>query len=262
MELDNKKIKNCINEFVKKGYVIRDIQNMDSLNWINKEYKKIIKQFLSVKNINNDQQIFNQIHNYVKLKDLNKFRLSVFNEINKKKYFKYHYYNIAKEYLDILVGNELAIQSRINLSIQFPNDKSSLLPLHADTWSGVSPYEIVVWLPLVDCYKTKSMYFYDITKMKYFDKVFKNKTFSTSKIFNQIKKNIKWLNVKFGQILIFDQSIPHGNAINKERETRWSMNCRFKGIFTPYADKRLGEFFEPISIKPVSIKALKYKHPK
>ena len=195
MELEDKKIKNCINEFVTKGYVIRDIQNINSLNWINKEYKKIIKQFLPVKNINDDQQIFNQIHTYVKLKDLNKFRLSVFNEINKKKFFKHHYYNIAKEYLDILAGNELAIQSRINLSIQIPNDKSSLLPLHADTWSGVSPYEIVVWLPLVDCYQTKSMYFYDITKMKYFNKVFKNKNFSTSKIFNhfprsKINKNI------------------------------------------------------------------------
>ena len=22
-------------------------------------------------------------------------------------------------------------------------------------WSGVSPYEIVAWIPLVDCYKTK-----------------------------------------------------------------------------------------------------------
>ena len=183
----------------------------------------------------------------IKLKDLNKFRLSIFNEINKRKIFKYHYYKIAKEYLDILVGNELAIQSRINLSIQFPNDNSSLLPLHADTWSGVSPYEVVVWLPLVDCYKTKSCIFTMQKKCKYSIKLFKNKNFSTSKIFKKIKKNVKWLNVKYGQVLIFDQSIPHGNVVNKEKETRWSMNCRFKGIFTPYADKRLGEFFEPIS---------------
>ena len=106
------------------------------------------------------------------------------------------------------------------------------------------------------------MYFYDAKKMQVFNKAFKNKNFFISKIFKKIKKNVKWLNVKYGQVLIFDQSIPHGNVVNKEKETRWSMNCRFKGIFTPYADKRLGEFFEPISLKPVSIKALKYKHPK
>ena len=46
----------------------------------------------------------------------------------------------------------------INLSIQFPNDNSSLLPIHSDVWSGDSPYEINLWVPLVNCYKTKSMY--------------------------------------------------------------------------------------------------------
>ena len=34
-----------------------------------------------------------------------------------------------------------------------------------------------------------------------------------------------------------------GNIVNKENETRWSLNCRFKGIFTPYNDKKIGEFF-------------------
>ena len=35
---------------------------------------------------------------------------------------------------------------------------SLLLPLHSDVWSGDSPYEIVVWLPLVNCFGTKSMF--------------------------------------------------------------------------------------------------------
>ena len=43
-----------------------------------------------------------------------------------------------------MVGNELAMQNNINLSIQFPDDVSSLLPLHADTWSGDSPFERTV----------------------------------------------------------------------------------------------------------------------
>jgi len=52
-----------------------------------------------------------------------------------------------------------------------------------------------------------------------------------------------WLEVKSGQVMLFDQSLPHGNRVNEESETRWSMNCRFKGVFTPYGDKKLGEFF-------------------
>ena len=39
-----------------------------------------------------------------------------------------------------------------------PNDDSSLLPVHSDTWAGDSPFEIVVWLPLVDCKESQSMF--------------------------------------------------------------------------------------------------------
>ena len=61
------------------------------------------------------------------------------------------------------------MQNSINLSIQFPGDDSSLLPVHSDVWSGDSPYEIVVWLPLVDCYKTKSMFLLPPKKYKEFE---------------------------------------------------------------------------------------------
>ena len=70
-----------------------------------------------------------------------------------------------------------------------------------------------------------------------------------------------WLEVKKGQCLLFNQSLPHGNIINTETETRWSMNCRFKSLFSPYGDKKLGEFFEPISIKPATQIGFNYKIP-
>ena len=44
----------------------------------------------------------------------------------------------------MILGNELAMQIRINLSIQLPKDDSSLLPIHSDVWSGDSPFESVV----------------------------------------------------------------------------------------------------------------------
>ena len=155
------------------------------------------------------------------------------------------------------------MQSRINLSIQLPKDDSSLLPIHADTWSGVSPFETVIWLPLVDCYKTKSMYILPPKKNEILNKLFLDKKIKKSDdIFEKIKKDLIWLEVKYGQVLIFDQSLPHGNRINKETETRWTMNCRFKSIFTPYADKKIGEFYEPITLKAASKRGIAYKLPK
>ena len=161
------------------------------------------------------------------------------------------------------MGNEIAMQLRVSLSIQLPKDDSSLLPIHADTWTGVSPFETVVWLPLVDCYKTKSMYILPPKKVDALRNLFLNKKIKKSDdIFKKIKKDLIWLNAKYGQVVIFDQSLPHGNVVNKEKETRWSMNCRFKSIFTPYADKRIGEYYEPITLKAASKKGISYKLPK
>jgi len=172
------------------------------------------------------------------------------------------YFQIVKPYLDVLVGNELAMQLRVNLSIQMPGDEGSLLPVHADTWSGDSPYEVVVWLPLVDCYDTKSMYFLPPEAANNLSNNFKLHTQGDSEqLFNTIKDDVKWMKVDYGEVLVFNQIYPHGNVVNEENETRWSMNCRFKSLFSPYKDKKIGEFFEPITMRPVTKVAMNYKLP-
>ena len=61
--------------------------------------------------------------------------------------------------------------------------------------------------------------------------------------------------------MIFNQTLPHGNIINKENETRISMNCRFKSVFSPYGSKGIGDFFEPIELKPITKVAINYELP-
>ena len=84
---------------------------------------------------------------------------------------------------------------------------------------------------------------------------------SSEDLFRKISDQVQWLEVKYGEVLIFDQALPHGNRVNTENETRWSMNCRFKGVFTPYGDKKLGEFFEPVTLRAASKKGMEYKLP-
>ena len=108
------------------------------------------------------------------------------------------------------------------MSVQLPHDKSALLPVHADTWSGVSPFESVIWLPLVDCQKTKSMFILPNYKStKYKNLVLSKKVKKSDDIFKKIKKDLIWLNVKYGQIVIFDQSLPQGMKIRKN--FKWTL---------------------------------------
>jgi len=80
-------------------------------------------------------------------------------------------------------------------------------------------------------------------------------------LFKSIESDVQWIDINYGEVMAFNQSLPHGNRVNQENETRWSMNCRFKSLFSPYGDKKIGEFFEPITTKPASITGFNYQHP-
>ncbi len=253
---------NLSNKFLKDGYLIKKISDQKALSFIKKLFLKSIRHKKEFKKIK-DSEIFDKTHKYLKKNNLNDFRLNLINILNNNKYLRKNYFLCAQPLLDLIVGNELVMQKRVNLSIQLPNDDSSLLDVHADVWSGDSPYEAVAWMPLVNCFKSKSMYILPFNKYKKYEKnLFDGKVKNSENLYNKIKKDVHWLNVKYGEILIFNQCLPHGNIVNKTDETRWSMNCRFKSVYSPYFDKKIGEFFEPVTLKPISKSAIKYNFPK
>lgn len=247
--------------FEKNGYVIVP-GNKDLLTKIRKIIFNNIKNNKKIKNKKDNEEnitnIFNNFHNYVSLKELNSLRFSIYKKINVGNIFAEIYYSIAKDYLDVLVGNELSMQKKINLSIQMPKDKDSLLDLHSDIYAGESPFQVVVWIPLVDAYDTKSMFFTKPSfnkKMNY--KLLNTNDFTTKEMYNRNKKNFEFLKVKFGDILIFSPIILHGNTMNKTKETRLSLNCRFKSLLSPYdvvvkSHRNIPNFYRPLNIKPMT----------
>jgi len=263
LNFTSKTEKKISKNFERKGYIVQDVRDVKSLENIKKILVNSINKKIKLKKKIEPNNLLDFFHNKINKKNLNSIRLDIIKDLNKNKKLKELFYLIAKPFLDILVGNELAMQTRVNLSIQLPRDRSSLLPVHSDVWSGDSAFEIVVWLPLVDCYKTKSMYILNPSKLSKVNSIiYKSKKNSSEKLYQFIKKDINWINIKYGQVLLFNQTLPHGNRINNEKETRWSFNFRFKGIFTPYRDKKIGEFFEPITMKKISEIAMRYNLPK
>lgn len=250
-------------EYTENGYIIRPVANLESLEWIRNQFESLIRESLDISDSVNTDDLLNNIHQYVPVAELNSFRLKIIQGINSIEEFREKYFDIARKYIETIVGNELSMQLRINLSIQLPNDDSSLLPVHSDIWSGDSPYEVVAWLPIVDCYGTKAMYLLPPKDTESLHDEFKGRASESSEmLFQSIKDQVQWLEVNYGEVLIFDQSLPHGNRLNEEAETRWSMNCRFKGVFTPYGDKKIGEFFEPITLRAASKRGMVYTLPK
>jgi sporadic carbohydrate cluster 2OG-Fe(II) oxygenase len=249
--------------FLENGYVILPVEDKAALEKIKSALGAVISKNLGVSQPGDVAALLDNIADHVSVDDLNELRLGVIAGLNSLSWLRAEYFNLVRSTLQNLVGNELAMQRRINLSIQLPHDDSSLLPVHADVWSGDSPFEVVVWLPLVDCHSTKSMYLLPPGPNAEIQKnIVKFKGKSAEDLFTTIQEDVDFLEIKFGEVLVFSQNLLHGNRVNQETGTRWSMNCRFKSLFSPYADKKLGEFFEPITLRAATRLGLDYEMPK
>ncbi|MBV8408172.1 MAG: hypothetical protein JOY64_11115 [Alphaproteobacteria bacterium] len=249
-------------KFLRDGYVVIPAESRADLDRIRDLLADVTAAYLKLPRPQDKGAFLDHIHEKVDVRRLNDLRLAVIREMNEEPWTRVSYFNTARRALEVLVGNELAMQLRINLSIQLPDDDSSLLPVHADVWSGDSPYEVVLWVPYVHVYGTKTMYILPReTDGGYQERMGELKLKSAEELYRTIEPDLTWLDIPYGQVLLFTQNVMHGNVVNHEPETRWSTNCRFKSVFSPYHDKKLGEFFEPILVRPATAIGASYRLP-
>jgi sporadic carbohydrate cluster 2OG-Fe(II) oxygenase len=248
--------------FLRDGYVIVPADDRAALDRIRDAMVDAACEFLKIPAPPDAQVFLDTVHERVAIAQLNELRLHVIQHLNAHPWLRAAYFSTARRSLEIIVGNELAMQKRVNLSIQLPDDDSSLLPLHSDCWSGDSPFEAVLWIPFVDCFKTKSMFLLPPKPQAEFIENFGEfSRKSAEELFRAVEPQLMWLEIPYGSVLLFTHTLMHGNRVNVEGMTRWSTNCRFKSLFAPYWDKRLGEFFEPITVKAISRFGMSYKLP-
>jgi sporadic carbohydrate cluster 2OG-Fe(II) oxygenase len=239
---------------LKNGYFIFNIKNKN-YNEIKKHIqKRIIKKSKKIK--------LDDLHKHIKIDKLNKLRMNLFKDINKNSNFKENIFKSAEKFIEGCVGSEIC-SSDVNLSIQIPNDVTSLLEMHTDFFSGESLFQVNLWIPFMNVKKTQSMFIINpIDSYKILKKIKNNKKINFKDINKQYSKNFKWLELKSGQALIFSPNCLHGNVVNKENKTRISINIRYKNIFSPYGniknEKKIGSFYKVLSPKAITLFNLKH----
>jgi len=208
---------------------------------------------------------FNSIHLQVAQESINELRLRLYNSLNTEGWFRPTYYSFAKSIIETIIGNELAMQNRINLNIMMPGDAGSYIPLHSDPHSGESPFQCVLWIPLTDTYDTKGVFLLPPEANQRALQHFKAwmKEGGRERVMQEIQHELVWAEVPFGSFLLFTPTLLHGSVMNDTNETRWSFNTRFKSLFTPYGsqEKGLGSFYLPIRTTPATHFGLQYAKP-
>jgi sporadic carbohydrate cluster 2OG-Fe(II) oxygenase len=207
-----------------------NIESPDSFQYI----KSIIDEVVALQFPGAAGDIAN-LHHHVNLDELNFLRLKIFKKINSNTQVYDKLWDIGGVQISKLLGPDVLVQTKINLSIQMPNDVSSTLGMHSDCWSGDSPYQINLWIPLTNCFSSNSMFLFDFNRTKLvISDLYKNLDEPNFELSNYIKQD-DFLDMRVGEFLIFNPGLLHGNVINRTESTRVSINVRYKSLFTPDA---------------------------
>lgn len=185
--------------------------------------------------------------------NLNIFRQKLIKYLNLETTFRIALENKIISMFTPILGPDLAIQKSLNLVISIPEDNTSQIPLHCDTFTGHSPFELTLWLPLTQVAKTQSMFILPLSKWNS-----SLKETYLNKSHENLKNDFIFFNMSFGDAAIFWHALPHGNIVNSENLTRVSLNIRVKNIFSPYGEKKLGDYFKPLQLSPFASLAIKH----
>lgn len=154
-----------------------------------------------------------------------------------------------REPLSMLVGADVAAQKTVNLVVQQPGDADQV-PIHRDAPSN-SHFEVILWVPLVDVYGTKTMFIVDRADSARGLAMLKDG--ASYEAFSAVMREQGVdVVVPYGSALLFAAGLVHGCKVNVESETRWSLNLRYKNLFSPYGAKGLAEFFDVLELSPLS----------
>ena len=118
----SKEDSNLAQTFLRDGYVVQPAENQEGLDRLRQSLVKSICEHLGLNPPPDETHFLDNIHQHISSENLNEVRLKIFNDLNKLPGIKSTYYSLARETLNVLVGNELAMQKKINLSIQLPDD--------------------------------------------------------------------------------------------------------------------------------------------
>lgn len=244
-------------KFLKTGYQILEAANLEPLNRLREEFFLKAKELVGY-NGSDLEDFFDNFHRYeLRGSPLNDVRMGLINYSTKDLDVPGAIFDAFADPITELIGPDIVTQKTVNLVIQQPGDPDGV-PTHTDS-PGNSPFEIIVWLPFVNVHGTKSMYMLDRTVSKDALVKFKNpdtgyldyKSFAETEGTN--------LEVPFGSACLFWPGLVHGVHINAETETRWSLNQRYKNLFSPIGHKGLSEYFDLFRLSPLSRMALEYE---
>ena len=207
-----------------KGYAIFPIENMKLFEKLrNSVTCKIFNK--REKNINILRRKMAKMSNI----DINKSMINLLSFSEGSELMINSCQNIVKE----LCGKELFIQRRANTIFNLPGKEQRRQWPHYEMMSGISPFTYVIWAPFHDLDDNGGVYYFDkkesykIMKKEYL------KGIVNGPYILKMKNKKKPMKLKFGEAIVFDPFILHGNIAFESEFARIACSIRFQSAKKP-----------------------------
>ena len=141
-----------------------------------------------------------------------------------------------------LSGTELFVQRRANIIMNFPGDDQRHQWPHYELMSGVSPFTYVLWAPLHDLDDDGGMFYLDDSEShEIMQHEFKSGLVNSPKMFEMVGDR-KPLKIKYGEVVVFNPFVLHGNSYFKSELSRIAVSVRFQSLYKPIMQKNSDYF--------------------
>ena len=143
----------------------------------------------------------------------------------------------CSDLVEVLCGKELFIQRRAHTIINVPGKNQTKQWTHYEMMSGISPFTFVLWAPLHDLDDDGGAYHIDQkVSLETMRKEEKEGLVNGPTVFNMMSKQ-KPLRLKFGQVIVFNPFVLHGNIPFNSESARIACNIRFQSFSKPLLQK-------------------------
>ncbi|HSL73334.1 MAG TPA: sporadic carbohydrate cluster 2OG-Fe(II) oxygenase [Ilumatobacteraceae bacterium] len=238
-----------LDAFARDGFVIVDASDPASLDRLRDEIVGCVAEMLGISP--DDLGPLDELHRHVAPGEpAMRFRQRLTELLTQRHRVGRSVFDAFSEHLRPLVGNDVLAQRVPNLVVQPPQDPRPT-ELHRDAPAN-SPYEVVAWVPFVDCERTKSMYLLDRATTDELLDLHRRHPDEPVIVQEFLEHRSTLVEVRYGQALLFWSGLLHGSWTNDEDTTRLSMNLRFKSLFAPLGIKDPLRYFEVLETSPLT----------
>lgn len=150
----------------------------------------------------------------------------------------------VKEYIEPLLGPDLAVQRYPNFRAVLPSRGEMRLPWHQGIWVGHGWGEATMWVPVTPAFQSNSMYIIDYETSRRLTEQAMRGQWSRARMETEFTRVATALDYRPGHACTFTQGNIHGNMPNETGQTRVSFDFRVLQRGGQFFGKPPGGYFQ------------------